>query len=60
MPQITPPVGFSLFVLQSLTGRDVLRIAAAALPFFLLLLLAVAIITAFPGIVTALPDFMSG
>ena len=58
MSQITPPVGFNLFVLQSLTGRNILVIARAALPFFVLMLVAVAIITAMPGIVTYLPDNM--
>lgn len=58
MSQITPPVGFNLFVLQSLTGRNILVIAKAALPFFILMLVAVAIITAVPGIVTYLPNNM--
>ena len=59
MSQITPPVGFNLFVIQGLTGIDILRIAKAALPFFFLLLLAVVLITLFPGIVTYLPEAMS-
>ncbi|WP_026479512.1 TRAP transporter large permease [Ahrensia sp. 13_GOM-1096m] len=59
MSQITPPVGFNLFVIQGLTGINILRIAKAALPFFLLLLLAVGLITMFPEIVTALPDLMN-
>ncbi|MGS4944632.1 TRAP transporter large permease [Meridianimarinicoccus sp. RP-17] len=59
MSQITPPVGFNLFVIQGLTGIDILRIARAALPFFFLLLLAVLLITVFPGIVTYLPSVMS-
>lgn len=59
MSQITPPVGFNLFVIQGLTGTDILRIAKAALPFFFLLLLAVVLITLFPGIVTHLPDLMN-
>lgn len=58
MSQITPPVGFNLFVIQGLTGFDILRIAKAALPFFLLLLLAVGLITVFPGIATYLPSLM--
>ncbi|GHA51623.1 hypothetical protein GCM10008927_16320 [Amylibacter ulvae] len=60
MSQITPPVGFNLFVIQGLTGINILRIAKAAFPFFLLLLLGVALITAFPSIVTFLPNAMSG
>lgn len=55
MSQITPPVGFNLFVIQGLTGIDILRIAKAAMPFFFLLLLAVVLITLFPQIVTYLP-----
>ncbi|MCF6325967.1 MAG: TRAP transporter large permease subunit [Devosiaceae bacterium] len=56
MSQITPPVGFNLFVIQGLTGKNILTIAAAAFPFFLLLLAAVGIIIAVPEIVTYLPD----
>lgn len=58
MAQITPPVGFNLFVLQGLTGRNILQIAVAALPFFLILLLALVLIVLFPEIVTVLPDLM--
>jgi C4-dicarboxylate transporter DctM subunit len=59
MSQITPPVGFNLFVLQSLTGRDMIFISKAAMPFFFLLLFAVLIVTVFPGIVTWLPSEMT-
>lgn len=59
MSQITPPVGFNLFVIQSLTGRNILFVAKAALPFFFLLLAAVLIVTIFPQIVTWLPHTMS-
>ena len=59
MSQITPPVGFNLFVIQGLTGIDILRVARAALPFFLLLLLGVVLISLFPQIVTFLPDAMT-
>jgi C4-dicarboxylate transporter, DctM subunit len=58
MAQITPPIGFNLFVIQGLTGRDILSIARAALPFFLLMLLAIVLIAVFPGIVTWLPGRM--
>lgn len=58
MSQITPPVGFNLFVIQGLTKIDILKIAKAALPFFLLLLLAVFLITIFPQIVIYLPSLM--
>lgn len=59
MSQITPPVGFNLFVLQGLTGQNVLRIAGHALPFFFLLILGVVLITAFPGIALWLPAQMA-
>ncbi|HEV2552895.1 MAG TPA: TRAP transporter large permease subunit [Bosea sp. (in: a-proteobacteria)] len=55
MAQITPPVGFNLFVLQNMSGKDTWTIAKAALPFFLLLNIAVFIITTFPQIVLYLP-----
>ncbi|WP_136255785.1 TRAP transporter large permease [Onishia niordana] len=58
MSQITPPVGFNLFVLQGMTGRSILHIARAALPFFGLMLLGVILITLFPQIVTYLPEAM--
>jgi tripartite ATP-independent transporter DctM subunit len=57
MAQITPPVGFNLFVLQNMSGRDTFSVARAALPFFLLLNVAVVIITFFPEIVTAIPNW---
>jgi len=60
MSQITPPVGFNLFVIQGLTGQNILYVARAALPFFLLLLAAVVLISLAPGIVTYLPDAMLG
>ncbi len=59
MSQITPPVGFNLFVLQSITGRDIFTVARYALPFFLLLVLATAILTIFPEIALWLPSTMS-
>ena len=55
MAQITPPVGFNLFVLQNMSGRDTWSVAKAAFPFFLLLNVAVFIITFFPEIVLVLP-----
>ncbi|MGB7261496.1 MAG: TRAP transporter large permease subunit [Albidovulum sp.] len=58
MSQITPPVGFNLFVIQGLTGINILRVAKAALPFFGLLLLGTLLIVVFPGIVTVLPNAM--
>ena len=58
--EITPPVGFNLFVLQNMTGVDSNRIARVTLPFFACLLLAIAAITVFPGIVTWLPDVVMG
>ena len=59
MSQITPPVGFNLFVLQGLTGKNIFFVARAALPFFLLLLTAVLLIVIFPEIVLWLPHKMT-
>jgi tripartite ATP-independent transporter DctM subunit len=58
MAQITPPVGFNLFVLQNMSGRDTWEVARAAFPFFLLLNVAVVIITIWPEIVTVVPDWV--
>ncbi|MGD8710439.1 MAG: TRAP transporter large permease subunit [Ectothiorhodospiraceae bacterium] len=60
MSQITPPVGFNLFVLQGLTGKNIFQIAAASIPFFFVLLAAVVIIVIFPELATWLPQQMSG
>jgi len=56
--QITPPVGFNLFVVQGLTGKNIVQVAKAVLPFFLLLCLGIVILTIFPEIVTWLPSNM--
>jgi C4-dicarboxylate transporter DctM subunit len=58
MAQITPPVGFNLFVLQGMTGRELGWIAKVTLPFFVLMIAAVALIYVFPQIVTFLPQQM--
>ena len=55
MAEVSPPVGFNLFVLQTMSGRDSNFVALASLPFFFLLVAAVAIITAFPDIAMILP-----
>ena len=59
MAQITPPVGFNLFVLQSMTGRDLLYIARVTLPMFFLMVAAVLIIYFVPQLVTWLPQQMA-
>jgi tripartite ATP-independent transporter DctM subunit len=58
MAQITPPVGFNLFVLQGMTGRQLTWIAKVTMPMFFLMCVAVALIYIFPGIVTWLPQQM--
>jgi len=55
MAEVSPPVGFNLFVLQTMSGKDSNTVARAALPFFGLLIVAVGIITVFPDIVMVLP-----
>jgi TRAP-type C4-dicarboxylate transport system permease large subunit len=60
MAQITPPVGFNLFVMQGMTQRDIGWIARVTFPFFLLMVAAVGLIYLFPGIATALPKQMMG
>ena len=57
--QITPPVGFNLFVIQGLTGDPIMKIARMALPFFFLMLFTTAILTIFPDIALYLPNLMA-
>jgi len=59
MSQITPPIGLNLFVIQSLTGRDLLYLARAALPFFLVMVIMVGLLIAFPEMATYLPQQMT-
>ncbi len=56
--QITPPVGFNLFVINGMVDEDILTIARYALPSFLIILLIVAVITVFPDIILWLPNKM--
>jgi TRAP-type C4-dicarboxylate transport system permease large subunit len=58
MAQITPPVGFNLFVLQGMTQRQITWIARETLPMFVLMIAAVLLIWFFPDLVTALPRQM--
>ncbi len=58
LSQITPPVGFNLFVISSLNNDDVMVVARDALPFFLVMTAMTALITVFPQIVLVLPNFM--
>lgn len=58
MALITPPIGFNLFVIQQISGRDILFISSAALPFFATLILVTALIVVFPELVLWLPDLM--
>jgi len=58
MAQITPPIGFNLFVLQGMTGRDMGFIAWSAVPMFLIMCLAVVMLVLFPQIALFLPSLM--
>jgi C4-dicarboxylate transporter DctM subunit len=58
MAQITPPVGFNLFVMQGMTGHQISYIARAAFPYFLMMVVAVLLIWFFPPLVTYLPSQM--
>ena len=59
MAQITPPVGFNLFVLQGMAKRDMGFIGRSAFPLFLLMILAVVIIISFPQLALWLPEQMT-
>jgi TRAP-type C4-dicarboxylate transport system permease large subunit len=56
--ELTPPVGFPMFVMQMYTGRSLLYVSRAALPFFFLLLVGTALVAMFPDLVTYLPNKM--
>ncbi len=59
MSQITPPIGLNLFVIQGLTGRNLLYLARAALPFFLVMVVMVVLLIAVPELATYLPQSMT-
>ena len=56
--QVTPPVGFNLFVLQTMSGRDSNYVAWASIPFFFMMIVCIVLITIFPEIATWLPDLL--
>jgi TRAP-type C4-dicarboxylate transport system permease large subunit len=58
MAQITPPVGFNLYVLQGMTGRNIFTIGAYALPLFFLMCVAVVLVAMFPAIALWRPSTM--
>ncbi len=59
MAMITPPIGFNLFLVQGMTDRHIGFVARAALPMFLLMIVAIVILTVFPEIALWLPEIMS-
>jgi tripartite ATP-independent transporter DctM subunit len=56
MAQITPPLGFNLFVIQGLTNRSIFEITRMVVPYFCILVFAVVLLTLFPAIATGLVD----
>src|SRR3954465_5857698 len=58
--ELTPPLGFNIFVLQTMTGRDSNYVALASLPFFFMMVVCIALITVFPELATWLPDALVG
>jgi C4-dicarboxylate transporter, DctM subunit len=60
LAQITPPVGFNLFVINNLTNDELWTIAKATFPFFIILCIGTALITIFPQITLYLPNLMIG
>ncbi len=59
MAQVTPPVGFNLFVLQGMTQREITWIGKVAMPFFFLMIAAVLLVYLFPGLIRWLPEQMA-
>jgi tripartite ATP-independent transporter DctM subunit len=60
MAQITPPVGFNLFVIQGITEDSLGYIARVTLPYLLIMIAFVILLTVFPGIVTTMPKLLFG
>ena len=60
MAQVTPPVGFNLFVLQGMSGEHMSFLFWAAFPFFLLMVLGVVLLAIFPDIALWLPNYLYG
>ena len=60
MAQITPPVGFNLFVIQGLTGDGLGYIAKVTLPYLAIMVLFTLLITVFPQITLFLPELLAG
>jgi len=58
LAQITPPIGFNLFIIQGLTGTPIMKVAMAAAPFFFLMCLGAVLLTVFPQIALWLPDLL--
>ena len=56
MAQITPPIGFNLFMLQAMTGKGIAFIARASVPMFIVMCLFVLLLTVFPEMATWLPE----
>ena len=56
MAQITPPIGFNLFVIKSLSGNSIASIALSALPFCIIMIFLVLLLVFFPGLATWLPE----
>jgi TRAP-type C4-dicarboxylate transport system permease large subunit len=59
MAQITPPIGFNLFVLQGMTGKDMGEISKASFPMFLVMCGFVGLLLIFPEMATWLPEVLS-
>ncbi len=53
---VTPPLGFNMFVLQTMSGRDSNYVALASIPFFFMMMVSIVLVTVFPAIVTWLPN----
>jgi TRAP-type C4-dicarboxylate transport system permease large subunit len=58
MAQITPPIGFNLFVLQGMTNHEMSFISRASIPMFLIMVLMVFVLILFPDLATWLPENM--
>ncbi len=57
---VTPPVGLNLFVTSGVTGMNLVQVTKAALPWLMVLLVFLVLVTYIPAISLALPNAVFG
>jgi len=58
LSNVSPPVGFNLFIIQQMTGESQTRVAKSSLPYCILMLVLIVVMTVWPGLITWLPQLL--